>query len=53
MATANLTNTVSVLLNSGEGSFPRRIDYPAPQHPRSIAIGDMNGDRKPDLVTAV
>ena len=44
--------TVSVLLNMGDGSFQPRLDYGTGSRPVSVAIGDLNGDRKPDLVTA-
>jgi FG-GAP-like repeat/PASTA domain len=43
---------VSVLLNKGDGSFQTKRDYRVGRNPRSVAIGDLNGDRKPDLATA-
>jgi hypothetical protein len=57
LATANSVKvgspgTVSVLLNTGEGSFETRRDYATGREPQSIAVGDLNGDRKPDLTTA-
>jgi predicted NUDIX family NTP pyrophosphohydrolase len=45
-------HTVSVLLNSGDGSFQAKIDYGTGRMPSSVAIGDLNGDGKPDLATA-
>jgi hypothetical protein len=45
-------NTVSVLLGNGDGTFGARTDYETGIHPFSVAIGDLNGDGKPDLVTA-
>ncbi len=58
LATANFGTehdpgrTVSVLLNRGDGSFRANRDYAAQIRPWSVAIGDLNGDRKPDLTTA-
>ncbi|MEI6727096.1 MAG: VCBS repeat-containing protein, partial [Actinomycetes bacterium] len=42
---------VSVLLGNGNGTFQGKIDYPAGLA-SSVAIGDFNGDSKPDLATA-
>jgi uncharacterized protein (DUF2141 family) len=42
--------TASVLLNKGDGRFRASRDYRIGDHPDSIAIGDLNGDRKLDLV---
>jgi hypothetical protein len=52
LATANDANTVSVLLNSGDGSFQAKLDYETGGGPGSVAIGDLNGDGSPDLATA-
>jgi hypothetical protein len=49
---ADDANTVSVLLNKGDGSFDERLNYKAGKGPAAVAIGDLNGDGKPDLVTA-
>ena len=49
-------NTVSVLRstassgNVGSGSFATKIDFGTGITPRSVAIGDIDGDGKPDLV---
>ena len=51
--TANIkAGTVSVLLNEGAGTFQAKVDYATGAGPRSVAIGDLNGDRKPDLAVA-
>jgi hypothetical protein len=48
--------TVAILLNNGNGTFESAVSYPAGPvspiafGPNSIAIGDVNGDGKPDLV---
>jgi hypothetical protein len=47
------TNTVSVLRNMGSGtSYYPKVDYATGLYPFSVAIGDVNGDGKLDLVTA-
>jgi DNA-binding beta-propeller fold protein YncE len=46
------SNTVSVLLGNGDGTFQPRTDYAAGTNPLGIAVGDFNGDGKVDLVTA-
>ena len=52
LATGDYGDTVSVLLNRGDGSFQPEVDYLATgTFPKSVAIGDVNGDGKPDLVT--
>jgi hypothetical protein len=43
---------VSVLLNAGDGLFASRIDHPVRSAPTSVALGDLNGDRQPDIVAA-
>lgn len=51
--TANeFDNDASVLLNSGHGQFGPKQDYRTGEGPTSVAIGDANGDGKPDLVVA-
>jgi len=55
LATANqglFVSTVSVLLNNGNATFQDKRDYETGGNPSSVAIGDLNGDAKPDLVTA-
>src|SRR6266540_1910189 len=45
------TNTVSVFLNAGDGSFPSRHDFATGRDPRSLAVADLNGDGKPDFAS--
>ncbi|HKH98943.1 MAG TPA: FG-GAP-like repeat-containing protein [Candidatus Sulfotelmatobacter sp.] len=49
------SNTVSVLLGNGDGTFKPAVNYAtgsagAQVGPVSVAVGDVNGDGKPDLV---
>ena len=41
--------SISVLLGKGDGSFGGRTDYTPVAGPTSLAIGDLNGDGRPDL----
>jgi hypothetical protein len=58
LAVANTAgNSVSVLLNKGAGRFAPKRDYGigaggVGAGPFDLASGDLNGDRRPDLVTA-
>jgi hypothetical protein len=45
-------NTVSVLLGNGNGTFGLKTDFGTGAGPRGVAIGDLNGDGKPDLAVA-
>ena len=40
---------LSVFLNAGDGTFPALREYPTFE-PRSVEIGDVSGDGKPDLL---
>ncbi len=44
--------SVSVLLGKGDGTFAPKVDYATGTDPESVAVGDLNGDGKPDVVTA-
>ncbi len=44
------TASVSVLMGNGDGTFQPGVVYPAGGNLKYVAIGDFNGDHKPDLV---
>ena len=51
IVTANAgNNDLSVLLNSGNGTFAAPATYNTDTHPTSIAIADLDGDGRHDLV---
>jgi len=53
LAVANQgSNTVSILLGTGAGSFGPKTDFGTGSSPFSVAVGDFNGDGKQDIVTA-
>src|SRR5436190_2118903 len=53
VATSGATaNSISVLLGNGNGSFGAMTDYPTASTPFFVAVGELNGDGKPDLVVA-
>ncbi len=56
IATANSNdNSISILRHTGTVTsltFATNVDFPAGTAPRCIAIGDLDADGKPDLVTA-
>jgi hypothetical protein len=53
--TNNGAHTVSVLRNTSisgsitSGSFAPKLDFPTSTNPGNFAVGDLNGDGKPDL----
>jgi hypothetical protein len=42
-------NTVSLLVNKGDGTFESKRDFRTGRNPTAVAIGDLNGDGKPDV----
>jgi hypothetical protein len=47
-----VASSVSILLGKGDGTFRAHVDYATGLGPVGIAVGDLNGDGKADLVTA-
>ena len=45
-------NSVSVLLGAGAGTFGPHIEYATGANPRGVALGDVNGDGRLDVVAA-
>jgi hypothetical protein len=46
------SNTVSVLLGNGDGSFKPAVNYATGSLPTGVAVGDFNGDGHLDLAVA-
>jgi hypothetical protein len=51
-ATNSGSNTVSILLGNGDGTFQTHVDYAVGTSPRSLAAGDFNGDGKLDIAVS-
>ncbi len=45
-------DTVSVLINSGDGTFAPKVDYDAGLSPSSVFVADLDGDGHNDLAVA-
>ena len=53
LAVANLlSNTVSVFLGKGDGTFTAKVDYTTGSRPSSVTSLDANGDGRMDLVVS-
>lgn len=50
--TLELDNSVSVLAGRGDGTFDEAVQFAVHTGPTAVAVGDLNGDRKPDLLSA-
>jgi len=50
----NCTNgSVDVLLGNGDGTFQKAVTFnTSGYHPTSVAVADVNGDGKPDIIVA-
>ncbi len=46
------TGSVSVMLGKGDGTFQAAANYPTGPGTWGVAVGDFNGDGKPDVVAA-
>jgi hypothetical protein len=46
------SSIVSVLLSNGDGSFKVPVTYGVQADPTAVALGDLNGDGKPDIAVA-
>lgn len=45
------SDIASVLLGYGDGTFAEAVEYPVGAFPQFVAVSDLNGDGKPDIVT--
>ena len=52
VANCMYSDTVSVLLGNGNGTFQAQQTFATGDQPSSVAVGDVNGDGKPDIVVA-
>ena len=52
IAPLSQATSVSVMLGKGDGTFQPRVDYPSAHVASWGALGDFNGDGKPDLAVA-
>ena len=43
---------MSVLLGNGNGTFQAQQTFATGNYPTSVAVGDVTGDGKPDIVVA-
>jgi hypothetical protein len=51
LVVANLrSNSVSVFLGNGDGTFKAAVNYAVGKYPQSVVVADVNGDGRPDLI---
>jgi hypothetical protein len=50
---AGFVQEVVIYLGNGDGTFREKIRYSSQEPPQSVAVGDFNGDGKPDLAVAL
>ncbi len=43
---------VDVLLGNGDGTFQPTVEYPVGSRPYGLAVADLDGDGRPDIVTS-
>jgi hypothetical protein len=53
IAVTNSSNSFSVRLGAGDGTFGPRVDYPTSGTPNGIAIADLNADGRRDVVVSI
>ncbi|MGH8379012.1 MAG: FG-GAP-like repeat-containing protein, partial [Gammaproteobacteria bacterium] len=52
LVVTNIDGTVSVLIGNCKGAFSPQVTYAVGNSPYGVAVADLNGDGKPDIVTA-
>jgi hypothetical protein len=49
VANEDNSGTVSIFLGKGDGTFKSQVQFSAGSQPQGMAVGDFNGDGKPDI----